>query len=151
MPCKPIPDGYTSLTPHLTVDGAARAIDFYVMLFGGCELMRLPVNGKIAHAEIQIGNARLMIADEFPDQEIRGPRHYGGTPQSLLVYLPNVEAVFARAVRSGCKVVKPVEKQYYGDMTATFEDPFGHKWVIATHIEDVTPDEIARRAKLQRV
>ncbi|MCC7062291.1 MAG: VOC family protein [Planctomycetes bacterium] len=149
MPCKPIPDGYTSLTPHLTVDGAARAIDFYVMLFGGSELMRMPAGNKIAHAEIQIGNARLMIADEFPEHAVRGPRHYGGSPMSMLVYLPDVEIVLARAVRSGCKVIKPLAKQYYGDRTATFEDPFGHKWTIATHIEDVMPDELARRAQLQ--
>ena len=101
MPCKPIPDGYTSLTPHLTVDGAARAIDFYVMLFGGSELMRMPAGNKIAHAELEIGNARLMIADEFPEHAVRGPRHYGGSPMSMRVYRPDVEIVLARAVRSG--------------------------------------------------
>ena len=149
MPVQPIPDGYTSLTPHLIVDGAARAICFYKQLFGAAEILRMSSGGKIGHAELQIGNARLMLADEFPELGVRSPRHYGGTPLSLLVYVPDVDVVFARAVREGCKVRKPVATQFYGDRTGTFEDPFGHQWTAATHVEDVPPAELERRSKQQ--
>ena len=145
---KPIPEGYHSVTPYLIVDGAAAAIEFYEKVFGATELMRMPApGGRIGHAEIKIGDSHVMLADEHPDMGHRGPKSLGGTTISLLVYLDNVDAVFPRAIEAGGKIVRPVQDQFYGDRSGTLEDPFGHVWTLATHIEDIPPAEMAQRAE----
>ena len=144
---KPIPDGYPTVTPYLCVDGAAAAIAFYGEVFGATERMRMAApDGKIGHAELQIGDAVLMLSDEYPDMGLRGPQALGGTPVTVSVYVEDVDAVFARAVQAGAKALRPVEDQFYGDRSGQFVDPFGHRWSVATHTEDVSPDEMARRA-----
>lgn len=146
-PVKPIPDGYHSLTPYLVVSGGAAAIDFYRKAFGAQELMRMPgPDGKLMHAEIKIGDSILMLGDENPQMGARSPKSLGGTPASVLLYVENVDAVFDRAVKAGAKVVMPVEDMFWGDRYAKLEDPFGHLWQLATHKEDVTPEEMGRRA-----
>ena len=146
-PIKPIPDGYRSVAPYLIIDGAAKALDFYKKAFGATERMRMPSpGGKVGHAEIQLGDCVIMLADEHPEIGARGPRAFGGSPVSLHVYVPDVDAVVKAAVAAGAKVTRPVENQFYGDRLGTIEDPFGHQWHISTHVEDVTPDEMARRA-----
>jgi len=144
---KPIPDGYRNVTPYLIVDGAARAIDFYRKVFGATEKMRMPgPGGKVGHAELTIGDSMLMLADEHPDMGHRGPLAYAGSAVSLMVYVPDVDATVKAAIADGAKVVRPVENQFYGDRLGTIEDPFGHRWHVATHVEDVAPDEMAKRA-----
>lgn len=142
----PIPPGYHSVTPYLIVDGAANALDFYGRAFGAKEVMRVPMpGGRLAHAEILLGDSHVMLADEFPEMDCRGPMAYGGTPVSLMVYVPDVDALAAQAVAAGVKVVRPLADQFYGDRTVTVTDPFGHQWTLATHVEDVSPEEIERR------
>jgi PhnB protein len=144
---KPIPEGYPEVTPYLIVDGAAKALDFYKRVFGATERMRMPgPGGKVGHAEIAIGRSVIMLADEHPEMDARGPRAFGGSPVSLHVYVPDVDATVKAAVAAGAKVVRPVEDRFYGDRLGTIEDPFGHHWSVATHEEDVPPDEMARRA-----
>ncbi|MGH7264366.1 MAG: VOC family protein [Candidatus Rokuibacteriota bacterium] len=144
---KPIPDGYHEVTPYLIVDGAARALDFYKQVFGASERMRMPSpGGKVGHAEIAIGQSVIMLADEHPDMGARGPRAVGGSPVSLMLYVPDVDATVKAAVAAGAKLVRPVEDKFYGDRTGTIEDPFGHQWHVATHTEDVSPEELTRRA-----
>jgi PhnB protein len=144
---QPIPEGYPRVSPYLSVDGAAEAIDFYTQVLGATERMRMPMpDGKVGHAEIQIGDSVVMLADEFPEMGIVGPKTIGGTPVTLGVYVEDVDKTFDTAVKAGAKELRPVEDQFYGDRTGQFEDPFGHRWSIATHIEDVAPDEMARRA-----
>ncbi len=144
---KPIPDGYHSVTPYLYIDGAARAIDFYKQAFGAVEVMRLEASGgKIGHAEIKIGDSHVMLADEFPDMGARGPHTIGGTAVGLMVYLPDVDVVVDRAVKAGATLERPVENKFYGDRTGGIIDPFGHRWYIATHVEDVPPEELEQRA-----
>lgn len=146
MSVKPIPDGYHSVTPYLVVKGAADAIEFYKQVFGAIELMRCPMpGGVIGHAEIKIGDSPMMLADEFPDMDVRGPKSIGGTPVTVVLYVENVDEVFARAIAAGAKELRPLQNQFYGDRSGTLEDPFGHRWTIATHIEDVSPEEIERR------
>lgn len=146
MSVQPIPEGYHSLTPYLILDGAAEAIAYYKAAFGATELMRLPMpGGKIGHAELQIGDSRFMLADEFPEMGARGPKSIGGSPVGLCLYLPDVDAAFARAVAAGGTVERPVSDQFYGDRAGTLVDPFGHKWTLATHTEDVSAEEMARR------
>ncbi len=146
MPVKPIPDGYRSVIPYLIVDGAAAAIAFYKTAFGATERLRLGgPGGKIGHAELAIGDSLIMLADEHPEMGVRGPRTVGGSPVGIHVYLPGVDAAAARAVAGGAKLTRPVADQFYGDRLGTLEDPFGHIWHISTHIEDVSPEEIARR------
>lgn len=146
-PVKPIPDGYRSVAPYLIIDGAAKALDFYQKAFGATERMRMPSpGGKVGHAEIQLGDCVIMLADEHPEIGARGPRAFGGSPVSLHVYVPDVDAVVKAAVAAGAKVTRPVENQFYGDRLGTIEDPFGHQWHISTHVEEVSPDEMARRA-----
>jgi PhnB protein len=146
MPVKPIPDGYHSVTPYLIVNGAARAIEFYKKAFGATELLRFDgPDGKIGHAEIKIGDSPVMLADEHPGTLSRSPKSYGGSPVGILLYVDNVDAVASQAVAAGAKVLRPVKDQFYGDRSGTFADPFGHVWTIATHIEDVPPEEIDRR------
>ena len=144
---KPIPDSYPRVTPYLCVDGAAAAIDFYRDVLGATERMRMPTpEGKIAHAELQLGDSVLMLSDEMPEIGVRGPRSVGGTPVTLSVYVEDVDAAYDRAVQAGATALSPVEDQFYGDRSGQFEDPFGHRWNIASHVEDVPPDEMARRA-----
>ena len=144
---KPIPDGYPRVMPHLIVDGAAEAIDFYRSVLGATERMRMPAPGdKIGHAELQIGESVVMLADEFPGMDARGPKAVGGTSVTLYVYVDDVDRVFEAAVTAGARPVRPVEDRFYGDRSGQFEDPFGHRWDVATHVEDVPADEMAERA-----
>ncbi len=144
---KPIPEGYPQVTPYLCVDGAAAAIDFYSQVFGGTERVRMPApDGKVGHAEIEIGDSLVMLSDEFPDMGMRGPRTLGGTPVTMNVYVEDVDAVFDRAVQAGANPLRPVENQFYGDRSGQFEDPFGHRWNVSSHVEDVPPEEMMRRA-----
>ena len=144
---KPIPEGYSRLAPYLCVDGAARAIDFYTRVLGATERMRMPAPGsKIGHAELQIGDSVLMLADEFPEMNFRAPKAGGGTAVMLHVYVENVDDVFARALQAGAKSTRAVADQFYGDRSGQFEDPFGHHWNVATHVEDVAPEEMQKRA-----
>jgi PhnB protein len=146
MPVKPIPDGYHSLTPYLVVKGAANAIDFYKQAFGATERMRLQgPDGNVGHAELDIGGSVFMLADEHPEMGAVGPETVGGTPVSLLIYCENVDAVFQRAIEAGAIEIRPVKDQFYGDRSGMVRDPYGHHWSIATHIEDVTPEQIAER------
>ena len=145
---KPIPDGYPQVTPYLHVDGAGKAIGFYTSVFGGTERFRMDApEGKIGHAEIQIGDSIIMLADEFPEMDIRGPRSIGGTPVTINVYVEDVDAVHAQAIAQGAKEIRPVETQFYGDRSGQFEDPFGHRWNVSSHVEDVPPDEMQKRAE----
>ena len=144
---KPIPEGYHSITPYLVIDGAAAAIDFYKKVFGATEKYRMTMpNGRLGHAEITIGDSVIMLADEHPEQGHRGPKSYGGTPVGLMVYVENVDSVAPKFVANGGKILRPVQDQFYGDRSGTFEDPFGHQWTVGTHKEDLTPEEIERRA-----
>lgn len=146
MAVKPIPDGYHSVTPYLYVRGAADAIAFYEKAFGAVELMRLPMpGGVIGHAEIRIGDSVVMLADEMPEWGNKSPQTLGGTSAGLMVYVPDVDAVFARAVAAGASVHKPLADQFYGDRSGSVLDPFGHNWTIATHTEDVPHEEMAAR------
>ena len=147
MAVKPIPDGYPQVTPYLFVDGAQAAIDFYTSVFGATERMRMPgPDGRIGHADLRLGESLLMVADEFPEMGGRSPRTVGGSPVIISLYVEDVDAVFERAVQAGATVVRAVETQFYGDRAGQFEDPFGHQWSVATHVEDVPPDEMERRA-----
>jgi PhnB protein len=144
MAVAPIPPGYASVTPYLIVGGAAKAIDFYQRAFGAVELFRLPnPDGTLGHAEIRIGNSPIMLADAMdgnPD-----PLKLGGSAVSFMLYVPDVDAAFARAVAAGATVKRPVADQFYGDRTGTLADPFGHVWSLSTHVEDVSPAEMDRR------
>src|SRR5579862_9290817 len=144
---KPIPEGYHSATPYLIVKGAAEAIDFYKRAFGATETFRMAnPNGGIAHAEIKIGDSVIMLADEHPNMGYRGPRSLGGSAVSIMLYVADVDGTFDRAVKGGAKAQRPVANQFYGDRSGTLEDPFGHIWTISTHVEDVAPEELQRRA-----
>ena len=144
---KPIPEGYHTATPYLIVRDAARAIEFYKKAFGAKELMRMAdPSGKIGHAEIKIGDSPIMLADEVPEMGHRSPESLGGSPVSILLYVEDVDAVFNQAVAAGAKVQRPVADQFYGDRTGGVTDPFGHVWYVATHIEDVSPEEMRKRA-----
>jgi PhnB protein len=143
---KPIPDGYPRVTPYLCVDGAADAIDFYSNVFGASEKVRMPSpGGKVGHAELEIGDSLIMLADEHPEMGIRGPKTIGGTPVTVSVYVEDVDDVFQRAIDAGATALRDIEDQFYGDRRGDFEDPFGHRWSVATHVEDVPPDEMERR------
>jgi PhnB protein len=147
---KPVPDGYHSVTPYLIVDGGAQAIDFYKRAFHAAERMRMPgPGGKVGHAELTIGDATIMLADEHPEMGARGPRAFGGAAVSLHLYVPDVDATVKAAVAAGAKLLRPVEDKFYGDRMGTIEDPFGHHWHVSTHKEDVPPAEMARRAAAQ--
>lgn len=147
-PVKPVPEGYHTVTPYLIIKGAAKAIDFYKQAFGAREQFRVDgPDGRIGHAEIRIGDSIVMLSDEHPEIGARGPQSIGGTPVTLALYLENVDRVFQRAVDAGATVLRPVRNQFYGDRSGSVTDPFGHIWHIATHVEDVPPDEMERRAK----
>jgi PhnB protein len=144
---KPIPDGYPQVSPYLTVDDAGAAIEFYAAVLGAKERVRMPApGGKVGHAELQLGDSVIMLSDEFPEFGGRSPKSVGGTPVTISVYAENVDEVFDAAVKAGATTVRPVETQFYGDRMGIFDDPFGHRWSIATHVEDVPPEEMARRA-----
>ncbi len=148
MAVKPIPDGYHSVTPYLILHDATAALEFYKKALGAVELMRFPApGGKIGHAEIKIGDSPVMLADENPEMDARSARTIGGSPISLMVYVKDVDALVAQAVAAGAKLVRPVANQFYGDRTGGIDDPFGFHWYIATHIEDVPPDELKKRAE----
>ena len=148
-----IPKDYNSITPYLIVKGAAQAIEYYKKVFGATELFRMDgPDGKVGHAELQIGDSHIMLADENPSM---GTGHasaatIGGSPVSLYLYLPDVDAVVDRAVAAGAKILKPVQDQFYGDRSGFIQDPFGHLWGVATHVEDVSPEEMEERAKKLR-
>jgi PhnB protein len=146
MPVKAIPDGYYTVTPYLMVKDAPRAIDYYKQAFGATELCRFTdPSGRIGHAEIRIGNSPIMLADEFPEMGCVGPQTLKGSPVGILLYVEDADAVFDRAVAAGAKVLRPMKNQFYGDRSGTLDDPFGHRWTIATHKEDVTEEEMERR------
>jgi PhnB protein len=143
-----IPKGYNSVTPYLVIKGAAKAIEYYKNVFGATEVVRMDdPSGRVGHAELQIGNSRIMLADENPNMGTRSAESIGASPVSLLVYIPDCDKVVAKAVAGGAKILKPVQDQFYGDRSGFIQDPFGHQWGIATHIEDVSPKEMEERAK----
>jgi PhnB protein len=144
---KPIPEGYRSVNVILTVDDAAKAIDFYKQAFGAEEISRLPMGDKIGHAELQIGDTRIMLNDEFPERGNLGPKARGGTPVGLIIYTGDVDSAFKKAIDAGGTQTMPVENQFWGDRMGGLTDPFGHKWSIATHVEDVAPEDFERRMK----
>lgn len=147
---KPIPPGYPVVTPYMCVAGAAEALAFYKKAFRAKVLMRMPGReGKIGHAEIDIGGSRVMLADEFPEMGFRGPKSLGGSPVHIHLYVEDVDQVAKRAVAAGAKLLRPVADQFYGDRSGSVEDPFGHVWHVATHKEDVPPAELKKRAAAQ--
>lgn len=147
MAVNPIPEGYPRLTPYLIIDGAAAAIEFYTEVLGATERMRMPGDtpDRIGHAELQFGDSVVMLADEFPQMEALSPTTVGGTPVSLMLYVEDVDATFEQAIKAGARSLRDPEDQFYGDRSATVEDPWGHHWNLASHIEDVDPDEMQRR------
>ncbi len=142
---KPIPEGYDSVTPYLIVDDAKAAIDFYTRAFGAKEKFRLPMGDRIGHAELQIGDSVVMLADEFPDMDHLGPKSRGGTTVSLLHYVEDVDSAFKKALDAGASEHRPVENQFWGDRMGSLTDPFGHHWSLATTVEEVPPEEMQRR------
>ncbi len=145
---RPIPEGYSTITPYLICRRAKDAIEFYKRAFGATELFRMDEpDGRIGHAELQIGSSRIMLADEFPEREIKGPESLGGSSVGLMMYVEDVDAMVRRAVEVGAKLERPVEDQFYGDRLGGLKDPFGHTWHVATHKEDLTPEEMKRREK----
>jgi PhnB protein len=147
MSVQPIPEGYPRVIPYLSIDGASVAIDFYAEVFGATERVRMPgPDGRVGHAELEIGDSIVMLADTFPDMGNPAPKDLGGTPVTVMVYVEDVDTVFDRALRAGATEERKVENQFYGDRAGQFEDPFGHKWFVATHVEDVPPEELERRA-----
>lgn len=148
MATKAIPPGYHSVTPYLIIDGAAKAIDFYKRAFNTKELMRMQSpDGRVGHAEIQIGDSHIMLADEYPEMGYRSPQALGGAAVSLMVYVEKVDEIFKQALSSGAQELQPLKDQFYGDRSGTLKDPFGHVWTISTHVEDVAPEEMRRRAQ----
>jgi PhnB protein len=147
MAVKPIPEGYHSITPYLILDDATRAIDFYKRALGAVEKFRMGApGGKIGHAELTIGDSTIMLADEYPDMGARSAKTMGGSPMFLMVYVPDVDKMVAQAIAAGGTLKRPVANQFYGDRTGGIDDPFGYHWYLATHVEDVPPEELERRA-----
>lgn len=143
---KPIPAGYHTVTPYMTIKNAAKALEFYQKAFNAKELYRLDgPDGKIMHAEIQIGDSKIMLSDEMPGWNAKGPEAYGGTPMSLMLYVDDVDSLFKQAISAGGKEVMALENQFYGDRSGTLRDPFGHVWTLATHVEDVSEMEMKKR------
>lgn len=148
MAVKPIPEGYHSITPYLVISGADKAIDFYKQAFRAEEIFRMPMpDGKIGHAELKIGNSMLMLSDECSEMGFRSAQSIGATPVSLLLYVEDVDDCFNRAIEAGAQQLRPLQDQFYGDRSGTLADPFGHVWTVATHIEDVAPEEMEQRLK----
>jgi PhnB protein len=151
MSVSPIPDGYASVTPYLIINGAKAAIEFYKTVFGATERLCLPgPDGRVAHAELEIGDSVIMLADECPERGAKSPQTYGGSPVSIHLYVNNSDQVYAKALAAGAKSIRPVENQFYGDRSGGFADPFGHQWHVATHVEDVSPAELQRRLAAMR-
>ena len=147
---KPIPDGYHTITPYLSIKGAANAIEFYKKAFGATEIMRMAEpDGRVGHAEVRVGDSRVMLADEAPDIDFRSPHSIGGAAVHLHMYVENADAVVSQAVAAGAKVVRPVQDQFYGDRSGSVVDPYGHVWHVATHKEDLSMEEIRKRAAAQ--
>lgn len=147
MAVSPIPAGYHALVPYLSIDGAAKAIDFYCQILGGTVAMRIDgPDGRVGHAEIKLGDSTIMLSDSCPGMGNKSPVELGGSPVGLMLYVPDVDTVFRKAIAAGSTEVKSVQDQFYGDRSGTFSDPFGHIWTVATHIEDVEPAEMQRRA-----
>jgi PhnB protein len=143
---KAIPDEYPRVIPYLSVDGASEAIDFYVKVLGATERMRMPgPDGKLGHAELEIGESMVMLADSFPESPST-PKELGGSPVTIMVYVQDVDATYQKALDAGATAISKVEDQFYGDRSGSFEDPFGHRWHIASHVEDIPPEEMAKRA-----
>ena len=148
MAAKPIPEGYHSVSPALTIDGAAEAIDFYERAFGAKERLRMPgPDGQIAHAELEIGDSVVMLSDPFPQSSVKPPSQLGGTTVGIFVYVEDVDAVFQQAVEAGATATMPVDDMFWGDRFGSVTDPYGHHWSLATHVEDVPPEEMEERAK----
>lgn len=145
MGVKPIPEGYHTVNSYFIVDDAAKAIEFYKRAFGAEEVARLPMGDKIGHAEIRIGDTQLMLSDEWPDMGSLGPKSRGGATSSFVIYVPDADAAFRRAIDAGATEERPVTDQFWGDRMGTVVDPFGHRWSLGTHIEDVPPEEMSRR------
>ena len=145
MAVRPIPEGYHSVTPYLIVDDAAAALDYYSRAFGAQEKFRMPMGGRIGHAEIVIGDSHVMLADEFPDMGHLSPRSRGGATSSVMLYVDDVDAVFRRALDAGATELRPIQDQFWGDRMGSLTDPFGHVWSVATHVEDVPPAELQKR------
>lgn len=144
---KAIPDHYPVVMPYLSIKGAEKALAFYKKAFGAVEANRImQPDGRVGHAEIKIGSAVIMLADEFPEMDFKSPQSYGGTSVGIHVYVEDVDAITAQAVAAGAKLDRPVKDEFYGDRSSSLHDPFGHRWVFATHIEDVSPEEMQRRA-----
>lgn len=144
---EPIPSEYPRVTPYLSVDGAEKAIAFYCDILGAEERVRMGgPDGKVGHAELAIGGSMIMLSDAFPDMSAPTPSALGGSPVTLMVYVEDVDDVFARAIKAGAKEIAPVQDQFYGDRSGQFEDPFGHRWNVASHVEDVAPEEMEKRA-----
>ncbi|QNP41250.1 VOC family protein [Lysobacter solisilvae (ex Woo and Kim 2020)] len=144
MSVNPIPEGYRSVNAYLIVDDAAKAIDFYERAFGAEELYRLPMGDKIGHAEIRIGDTQLMLSDEWPDMQALGPNKRGGATASFVIYGPDADAAWDRAIKAGAKADRPVKEEFWGDRMGTVIDPFGHKWSLGTHVRDVGPEEMKK-------
>jgi PhnB protein len=143
---KPVPEGYHNVTPYLFVRSAASAIDFYKNIFGATEIMRMPgSNGKIMHAELRIGDSIVMLADENPQTGVMSPQTIGGFSVGMHLYVESVDQEIQKAVESGAKLLRPIKNQFYGDRSGTVLDPFGHMWSVATHVEDVSPEEMRKR------
>jgi PhnB protein len=148
MATQPVPEGYHTVTPYLAVDDAARAIEYYTQAFGAKELVRMDApGGKIGHAELEIGDSRIMLSDPFPQASTRPPKELGGSSFSVMMYVEDVDAAVKRAVDAGATVTMEPADQFWGDRFGTVTDPFGHVWGLATHVEDVPPDEMAERMK----
>ena len=140
--------GYPQISPYLCVDGAAEAVAFYEAVFDATERLRIPApDGKVGHSELEIGDGLVMVSDEWPDMNVLGPKSIGGTPIALNVYVDDADAAMARAVEHGATQLRPVEDHFYGDRAGQFEDPWGHRWNVAHHVENVAPDEVLRRAR----
>lgn len=152
MPVHHQPDGFHTATPYLICKDAKQAIDFYKKAFNATELLQLDMpdgegGTKLAHGEIKIGDSPIMLSDEHPDMDIHGPQTLGGTPVSIMLYVEDVDAMFAQALTAGAKELRPVKDQFYGDRSGTLQDPFGHQWTLGTHKEDIPPEELEARMK----
>ena len=145
MATSSIPAGYHSITPYLAIEGAAEAIGWYCRALGATEVMRMEDGGRIAHAEIRIGDSLVMLSDEYAEMDHHGPETRGGTTVALMLYVDDVDSAFRRAIEAGATEERAVADQFYGDRTGTLVDPFGHRWYLATHVEDVAPEEMERR------
>ena len=142
---KPIPEGYHSITPYLIIDGAAAALEYYKKAFNATELFRMEHQGKIGHAEMKIGDSPFMLSDEHPEMGHRGPKSLGGSAVGIMIYVDDVDTIFKQAIDAGATETRAIQDQFYGDRSGTLTDPFGHVWTVATHTEDVSPEEIEKR------